>query len=76
MEKLEGPDLTQGIELASIKDGTMLRGYVGNEPVLLVRRRDQFFAVGALCTHYEASLNEGLLVGEEIRCPWHHACLV
>jgi NADPH-dependent 2,4-dienoyl-CoA reductase/sulfur reductase-like enzyme/nitrite reductase/ring-hydroxylating ferredoxin subunit len=74
MEKLEGPDFTRGIELSSVQDGKMLRGHAGSEPVLLVRRGDQFFAVGALCTHYEAPLNEGLLVGEEIRCPWHHAC--
>jgi apoptosis-inducing factor 3 len=74
METLRGPDLTQGIELSKIPDGTMLRGYAGNEPILLVRRGDEFFALGALCTHYEAPLNEGLLVGEEIRCPWHHAC--
>ena len=60
MEKLKGPDLTQGIELASIGDSAILRGYAGNEPVLLVRRGDQIFAVGALFTHYEAPLNEGL----------------
>lgn len=42
--------------------------------VLLGRIDDEYFAVGASCTHYGASLEEGVLKGETIMCPLHHAC--
>jgi NADPH-dependent 2,4-dienoyl-CoA reductase/sulfur reductase-like enzyme/nitrite reductase/ring-hydroxylating ferredoxin subunit len=72
--KLSGPDLSQGVELSTIPDGTMLLGHAQGEPVLLVRRGDEVFAIGAICTHYGAPLETGLLVGGTVRCPWHHAC--
>jgi NADPH-dependent 2,4-dienoyl-CoA reductase/sulfur reductase-like enzyme/nitrite reductase/ring-hydroxylating ferredoxin subunit len=72
--QLEGPNLTLGVALSAIPDGTMLKGYVGDQAVLLVRRGGDMFAVGAQCTHYGGPLVEGVIVGETIRCPWHHAC--
>jgi len=71
---LEGPDLSKGVALAGLADGAMLLGHAGGEPVLLARRGEAVFAIGAVCTHYGGPLNEGLLVGETVRCPWHHAC--
>lgn len=70
----EGPDLTQGVASDALADGQMLSGHVGEEGVLLARRGNEFFAVGAACTHYHGPLAEGLMVGETVRCPWHHAC--
>jgi NADPH-dependent 2,4-dienoyl-CoA reductase/sulfur reductase-like enzyme/nitrite reductase/ring-hydroxylating ferredoxin subunit len=72
--KLSGPDLTQGVELSTIPDGTMLLGHAQGEPVLLARRGDDVFAIGAICTHYGAPLEQGLLDGDTVRCQWHHAC--
>jgi apoptosis-inducing factor 3 len=72
--ELSGPDLTQGVELSTIPDGTMLLGHARGEPVLLIRRGTDVFAIGAVCTHYGAPLVEGLIVGDTVRCPWHHAC--
>jgi NADPH-dependent 2,4-dienoyl-CoA reductase/sulfur reductase-like enzyme/nitrite reductase/ring-hydroxylating ferredoxin subunit len=68
-----GPDLTQGIFLNAISDGGMLVGRVGDDDVLLVRRGAAVFAVGAHCTHYHGPLADGLVVGDTVRCPWHHA---
>jgi 3-phenylpropionate/trans-cinnamate dioxygenase ferredoxin reductase subunit len=69
-----GPDLSQGIALKDIPEGGMLLGHVGGEPILLARHARELFAVGAICTHYGAPLVDGPLVGDMIRCPWHHAC--
>jgi apoptosis-inducing factor 3 len=69
-----GPDLTQSVAASELKDGGTLVGHVGDEPVLLVRRGDDIFAIGAQCTHYNGPLGEGLVVGDTVRCPWHHAC--
>jgi apoptosis-inducing factor 3 len=73
-DTLSGPDLTKGVALSSVADGAMLLGHAHGEPVLLVRRGEAVFAVGAVCTHYGAPLADGLLVDETVRCPWHHAC--
>ena len=67
-------DLTAGIRVDLLADGGAVAGNVGNDEVVLVRRGDRFFAVGAHCTHYHGPLAEGLVVGDTIRCPLHHAC--
>jgi len=72
--ELGGPDLVKGVALSQIADGAMLLGHARGEPVLIARRGDELFAIGAICTHYGAPLADGLLVGDTVRCPWHHAC--
>lgn len=68
------PDLKRGVPISSIPDGAKLLGTVDGEEVLLVRRGNEFLAVGAYCTHYHGPLVDGLIVNDEVRCPWHHAC--
>ena len=72
--ELSGPDFEAGVALSELTDDKPLLGHVQGEAVLLVKRGDALFAVGATCTHYGAPLADGLVVGETIRCPWHHAC--
>jgi apoptosis-inducing factor 3 len=69
----QGPDLKSGIDLESLVENSPLLGHVDGEPVILVRQGESIFAIGATCTHYRGPLAEGLVVGETIRCPWHHA---
>jgi NADPH-dependent 2,4-dienoyl-CoA reductase/sulfur reductase-like enzyme/nitrite reductase/ring-hydroxylating ferredoxin subunit len=72
--KPTGPDLALGVRVSDLPDGAKLAGHVGEEAVVLVCRGADIFAIGAQCTHYSGPLAEGLVVGDTVRCPWHHAC--
>jgi len=71
---LSGPDLARGVAFADVPDGGSLLGHAGSEPVLLARRGEELFAIGAVCSHYSGPLHQGLVVDDTVRCPWHHAC--
>jgi NADPH-dependent 2,4-dienoyl-CoA reductase/sulfur reductase-like enzyme/nitrite reductase/ring-hydroxylating ferredoxin subunit len=72
--QLSGPDLGAGIDASLLADGAKLLGHAHGEPVVLARIGNEFFAIGATCTHYGGPLAEGVIVGDTVRCPWHHAC--
>jgi NADPH-dependent 2,4-dienoyl-CoA reductase/sulfur reductase-like enzyme/nitrite reductase/ring-hydroxylating ferredoxin subunit len=72
--KLTGPDFGAGVPMDSVKEGEVLLGHAKGEAVLLSRQGELFSAVAATCTHYGGPLAEGLVQGEEVHCPWHHAC--
>jgi NADPH-dependent 2,4-dienoyl-CoA reductase/sulfur reductase-like enzyme/nitrite reductase/ring-hydroxylating ferredoxin subunit len=68
------PDFKNGFPADNLPDGGMVAGQVDGEDVILARRGDEVFAVGAFCTHYHGPLADGLVVDDTVRCPWHHAC--
>ena len=75
MGKVSGPDLTQGVPVADVKEGAPLLGHMDKDGVLLAKLADGgYSAIGAECSHYHGPLADGLVVGETVRCPWHHAC--
>lgn len=70
----EGMNFDQGIATAKIPEGNMVAGTFAGKPLLVVHQQGQFFALDAHCTHYGGNLADGLLVGDTVRCPLHHAC--
>ena len=70
----KGFDFKAGVPIDQIPDGAIVAGHVGDDEIIVVRRGDQLFAVGSHCTHYHGPLADGLIVGDTVRCPWHHAC--
>jgi nitrite reductase/ring-hydroxylating ferredoxin subunit len=46
-----GPDLALGVPANELPDGAKLVGHVGQDPVLVVGRGADIFAIGAQCTH-------------------------
>jgi NADPH-dependent 2,4-dienoyl-CoA reductase/sulfur reductase-like enzyme/nitrite reductase/ring-hydroxylating ferredoxin subunit len=67
-------DLTKGIAASALTDGSMILGRVGDQDVVLARTGDELFAIRAQCSHYRGPLVDGIIVGDTVRCPWHHAC--
>jgi NADPH-dependent 2,4-dienoyl-CoA reductase/sulfur reductase-like enzyme/nitrite reductase/ring-hydroxylating ferredoxin subunit len=71
--ELEGPDFEKGYDTENVREGEMVLGNAFGEPVLVARRGDDLFAIGATCTHYGGPLAKGLMVDCTVHCPWHHA---
>ena len=67
-------DLSKGIAASALTDGSMILGHVGDQDVVLARSGTEFFAIRAQCSHYRGPLVDGIIVGDTVRCPWHHAC--
>lgn len=44
---------------------------VGRDPVVLINKDGQFYALSDICTHQDASLSDGEIFGDEIECPFH-----
>jgi len=73
-KELTGPDLAAGVAMSGLAENVPLLGHAQGDAVMLIRRGGAIHAVGATCTHYSGPLAEGLIAGETVRCPWHHAC--
>jgi len=72
--RVPGPDLSTGRGIADLPREGTLSARVGDEPVLLSHIDGEWFAVSGSCTHYGATLADGLIGKCEVRCPLHHAC--
>jgi NADPH-dependent 2,4-dienoyl-CoA reductase/sulfur reductase-like enzyme/nitrite reductase/ring-hydroxylating ferredoxin subunit len=70
----KGLDFKSGVSIDQLPDSTPVAGHVGDDEIVVVRQGDACFAIGAHCTHYHGPLAEGIVTGDTIRCPWHHAC--
>jgi nitrite reductase/ring-hydroxylating ferredoxin subunit len=57
-----------------LRDGRMRGVRIEGAPVLLARVDGCLHAVGGLCTHQDALLEDGWLDGRVVRCPWHDGC--
>jgi nitrite reductase/ring-hydroxylating ferredoxin subunit len=42
-----------------------------DDPIVLINIDGEFFALTDTCTHEDASLSDGQIVGDEIECPMH-----
>jgi nitrite reductase/ring-hydroxylating ferredoxin subunit len=67
-----GPaDFQPAIAASKLAEGQMVRVEVDGRPILLVKSGAKICAIGAVCSHYGAPLNEGAIEDGAVRCPWH-----
>lgn len=67
-----GPsDFKFAIAEKELVEGQPRRVEVDGQPILLLKTKSSIRAIGAVCSHYGAPLEEGKLVDETIQCPWH-----
>lgn len=63
----------EAAKIDDLKSGEMKKIEKDGEEFVLYRVEDKFFATGATCPHYGAPLDQGVLKGYRVICPWHHA---
>lgn len=66
--------MTESIRIAGLDElpeGRGVRVEVGPHRVALFRLPDAVYAIGDRCSHAEASLSEGDVLGHEVECPRH-----
>lgn len=64
---------TRAIALKELEENKPTRIDVEGEPILIVKRGDNLYAVGAVCSHLGGPLEKGKLQGDIIECPWHYS---
>ena len=64
-------DFLPALAVANLQEGQLKRVEVSGQPILLLRSGEKIHAIGAVCSHYGAPLEEGKVQGNTIQCPWH-----
>ena len=54
-----------------IPEGKMKKMIVGGAQVLVANVKGKYYAIGNVCTHFGGPLDQGVLIGQEVQCPWH-----
>ncbi|CAN5329635.1 bifunctional 3-phenylpropionate/cinnamic acid dioxygenase ferredoxin subunit [soil metagenome] len=54
-----------------IQPGELMYVEVGDEFVCLINLDGEIHAINDTCTHEDASLSDGTIVGDDIECPMH-----
>jgi len=70
---MEPRDLDAGVPLRDLPENVPVEGRLGDSRILLVRRDREVFAVGSQMHALRRAARRGLVSGQTVSCPWHHA---
>lgn len=66
-----GEDFEAVLPVEGMEENKLYRVMAAGVPVVLVRQREQICAISATCPHAGGPLDEGMLTGKVVECPWH-----
>jgi glycine betaine catabolism B len=64
-------DFVRVASTGEIPEGKMKKVLVGSQQVLVANVKGKYYAIGNVCTHMGGPLDQGILEGHEVQCPWH-----
>jgi nitrite reductase/ring-hydroxylating ferredoxin subunit len=56
-----------------LREGGLLGVQIDSNKIVLTMVEDKIYAMNAVCSHKGAPLEEGTLLGYDLKCPWHFA---
>ena len=69
-----GPkDYVTALAATDLPENQLKRVELKGQPILLLRRGDKIYAVGAVCSHYGGPLEKGKAIDNTVQCPYHYS---
>lgn len=67
------PQWTRVAQKSAVRVGTPLAVDVAGRVVALFNLDGEIYALDDECPHAQGPLSEGMVLGDEVECPWHAA---
>jgi nitrite reductase/ring-hydroxylating ferredoxin subunit len=70
---VETPNFQRVANKRDLREGGLLGVQIDSNKIVLTMIEDKIYAMNAVCSHKGAPLEEGTLLGYDLKCPWHFA---
>jgi nitrite reductase/ring-hydroxylating ferredoxin subunit len=70
---VETPNFQRVANKRDLREGGLLGVQIDSNKIVLTMVEDKIYAMNAVCSHKGAPLEEGTLLGYDLKCPWHFA---
>ncbi len=70
---VETPTFQKVANKSDLKEDGLLAVQIDSKRVVLTMVEGKVYAMNAVCSHKGAPLEEGTLMGYDLKCPWHFA---
>jgi nitrite reductase/ring-hydroxylating ferredoxin subunit len=70
---VETPGFQKVANKSDLREDGLLGVQIDSKRIVLSMVEGKVYAMNAVCTHKGAPLEEGTLLGYDLKCPWHFA---